>query len=426
MPTEDPETSTPITPPTTEAPERPAANGRSSNDHRSSQNNPSEGRPVQDSTDSQAAQVRQGVLEVLPDGWGFLRHSNYDPNTQDIYVAQAQIKRFNLKTGDTVAGQVRPPKDQEKYYSLLRVESVNGMSPDQARNRINYDELVPIYPNERLALETDPKNITARVIDLISPIGKGQRAIIVAPPKAGKTTILKTIANSINANHPEVVLMVLLIDERPEEVTDIRRSVNGEVVSSTFDELPENHMRVADMVLEKAMRLVELGKDVVILLDSLTRLSRASNLTVTPSGRTLQGGLDPAAMGRPKRFFGRARNIENGGSLTIIATALVETGSRMDDIIFEEFKGTGNCEIKLDRELANRRLFPAINVKESSTRKEELLYDEESLKAVYQLHRVLAGLDTVQAAEVLIDRLQNSKGNKEFLKTVSRTGRRED
>jgi transcription termination factor Rho len=382
--------------------------------------------PAPNESESPAPLVRSGVLEILPDGWGFLRHNNFDPNSQDIYVAQAQIKRFGLKTGDTVSGQVRPPKDTEKYYGLLRVESVNGIPPELARNRVNYDELIPIYPDDRLILETDPKNTTARVIDLIAPIGKGQRAIIVAPPKAGKTTILKTIANSITTNHPEVVLMVLLIDERPEEVTDIRRSVNGEVVSSTFDELPENHMRVADMVLEKAKRLVESGKDVVILLDSLTRLSRASNLTVTPSGRTLQGGLDPAAIYRPKRFFGTARNIENGGSLTIIATALVETGSRMDDIIFEEFKGTGNSELKLDRELANRRIFPAINVKESSTRKEELLYDEESLKSVYQLHRVLAALGPVEATELLIDLLNKNKTNKEFLRTVSKTGRRDE
>ena len=365
--------------------------------------------------------IRQGVLEILPDGWGFLRSNNFDPNSHDIYVAQAQIKRFGLKTGDTVSGVVRPPKDTEKYYGLLRVETVNGLSPDQARNRPNYDELVPIYPDERLVLETDPKNLTARIIDLISPIGKGQRAIVVAPPKAGKTTILKSIANSITTNHPDVYLMVLLIDERPEEVTDIRRSVNGEVVSSTFDELPENHMRVADMVLEKAKRLVESGRDVVILLDSLTRLSRASNLTVTPSGRTLQGGLDPAAIYRPKRFFGSARNIENGGSLTIIASALVETGSRMDDIIFEEFKGTGNSELKLDRELANRRIFPAINVKESSTRREELLYSEDDLKSVYQLHRVLAALGPVEATELLIDLLNKNKTNREFLKTVGRT-----
>ncbi len=370
--------------------------------------------------------VRQGVLEILPEGWGFLRQNNFDASGQDVYVAQAQIKRFGLKTGDAVSGAVRPPKDTERYYGLLRVETVNSVSPEQAKQRPNYEELVPIYPEERLILETDPKNFTARVIDLIAPIGKGQRAIVVAPPKAGKTTILKSIANSITANHPEVTLMVLLIDERPEEVTDIRRSVHGEVISSTFDELPENHMRVADMVLEKAKRQVEAGKDVVVLLDSLTRLSRASNLTVTPSGRTLQGGLDPAAIYRPKRFFGAARNIEGGGSLTIIATALVETGSRMDDIIFEEFKGTGNSELKLDREIANRRIFPAINVKESSTRKEELLYDEDSLKAVYQLHRVLAGLGTVEATELLIDRLSNSKSNKEFLKTVSKTSRRDD
>lgn len=387
------------------------------------------GRPNQDGNRSgqeEPAIIRQGVLEILSEGWGFLRQNNFDASGQDVYVAQAQIKRFGLKTGDTVSGGVRPPKDTERYYGLLRVETVNGVTPEQAKQRPNYDELVPIYPEERLILETDVKNMTARVIDLIAPIGKGQRAIVVAPPKAGKTTILKSIANSITANHPEVTLMVLLIDERPEEVTDIRRSVHGEVISSTFDELPENHMRVADMVLEKAKRQVEAGKDVVVLLDSLTRLSRASNLTVTPSGRTLQGGLDPAAIYRPKRFFGAARNIEGGGSLTIIATALVETGSRMDDIIFEEFKGTGNSELKLDREIANRRIFPAINVKESSTRKEELLYDEESLKAVYQLHRVLAGLGTVEATELLIDRLNNSKSNKEFLKTVSKTGRRED
>ena len=376
--------------------------------------------------DEANALTKSGVLEILQEGWGFLRQNNFDPGSQDIYVAQAQIKRFNLKTGDTVTGQVRPPKDTEKYYGLLRVESVNGASPDQARSRVNFDDLVPIYPDERFQLETDAKNLTARVIDLIAPIGKGQRAIVVAPPKAGKTTILKSIANSITTNHPDVHLVVLLIDERPEEVTDIRRSVNGEVVSSTFDELPENHMRVADMVLEKAKRLVESGRDVVVLLDSLTRLSRASNLTVTPSGRTLQGGLDPAAIYRPKRFFGAARNIENGGSLTIIASALVETCSRMDDIIFEEFKGTGNSELKLDRDIANRRIFPAINVKESSTRKEELLYGEEELKSVYQLHRVLAGLGAVEATELLLDRLSNSKSNKEFLKTVSKTGRRED
>ena len=398
-----------------------------------------------------ALQFAQGVLEILPESWGFLRHGNFDQNGQDIYVAQAQIKRFNLRTGDTVYGQVRPPKDSEKYFGLLRVDRVNGVDPEIARHRANFDELVPIYPDERLVLELDPKNIppvlanprenpdpaglTARFIDLIAPIGKGQRAVIVAPPKAGKTTILKTIALSIAVNHPDVSLMAVLIDERPEEVTDIRRFVErayegraeagkpiGEVVSSTFDEQPENHMRVADMVLEKAKRLVETGKDVVILLDSLTRLSRASNLTVTPSGRTLQGGLDPAAIYRPKRFFGAARNIENGGSLTIVASALVETGSRMDDIIFEEFKGTGNMELKLDRGLAERRIYPAIDIKSSGTRKDELLYDQDSLKAVWLLHRALAGLQAAEATDFLIERLGKTKTNKEFLMMAGKTG----
>src|SRR5579862_2406701 len=281
-----------------------------------------------------------GVLEILPDGWGFLRRNNFSPNAEDIYVSQTQIRRFALKTGDLVAGQVRPPKDSEKYFGLLRVEQVNGLDPETARNRTNFDDLTPIYPNDRIVLETTPGEIAGRFIDLVSPIGKGQRGTIVAPPKAGKTTLLKTIANSITANHPDMVLLVLLIDERPEEVTDIRRSVRGEVISSTFDETPENHMRVAEMVLEQAKRLVESRKDVIVLMDSLTRYTRASNLTVNPSGRTLSGGLDPAALYRPKRFFGAARNIEEGGSLTILATALVETGSRMDDLIFEEFKGT--------------------------------------------------------------------------------------
>ncbi|HOK54661.1 MAG TPA: transcription termination factor Rho [Armatimonadota bacterium] len=363
----------------------------------------------------------QGVLEILPDGWGFLRHNNFSPSPTDVYVSQSQIKRFGLKTGDTISGEVRPPKDNEKYYSLLRVKAVNGLDPDAARRRKNFDDLVPIYPNERLVLETCPENISARFIDLIAPIGKGQRGLIVAPPKAGKTTLLKTIANSITKNHPDVHLIVLLIDERPEEVTDIRRSVNGEVVSSTFDELPENHMRVADIVLEKAKRLVESGKDVVVLLDSITRLSRASNLTVTPSGRTLSGGLDPSALYRPKRFIGAARNIEEGGSLTVIGTALVETGSRMDDAIFEEFKATGNMELVLDRNLAERRIFPAIDVKRSGTRHDELLYDEDTLKRVWQLHRLLAALGTVEATELLIDRLRHTKTNKDFLKIVDKT-----
>jgi transcription termination factor Rho len=364
----------------------------------------------------------QGVLEILPDGWGFLRRNrNFSPDPEDIYVSQSQIKRFGLKTGDTVSGQVRPPKESERYYGLLRVEVVNSSDPEIARKRKNFDDLTPIYPNERLVLETAAENISSRVIDLIAPVGKGQRGLIVAPPKAGKTTLLKTIANSVTANHSEVILMVLLIDERPEEVTDIRRSVRGEVISSTFDEMPENHMRVSEMVLEKAKRLVESGKDVVVLLDSLTRLARASNLTVTPSGRTLSGGLDPSALYRPKRFFGAARNIEEGGSLTVLATALVETGSRMDDAIFEEFKATGNTELVLDRALAERRLYPAIDVKRSGTRHDELLYDSDTLNRVWGLHRLLAALDTVEAAELLINRLMHTKSNAEFLKLVDKT-----
>lgn len=368
----------------------------------------------------------QGVLEILPDGWGFLRHNNFAPSSMDVYVSQSQIKRFGLKTGDTVSGEVRPPKDSEKYYSLLRVKAVNGTDPDAARLRKNFDDLTPIYPDERLVLETTAENISARFIDLIAPIGKGQRGLVVAPPKAGKTTILKTIANSITTNYPDVHLIVLLIDERPEEVTDIRRSVNGEVVSSTFDELPENHMRVADIVLEKAKRLVESGKDVVVLLDSITRLSRASNLTVTPSGRTLSGGLDPSALYRPKRFIGAARNIEEGGSLTVIGTALVETGSRMDDAIFEEFKATGNMELVLDRNLAERRIFPAIDTKRSGTRHDELLYDEDTLRRVWQLHRLLAALGPAESSELLLDRLRHTKSNKDFLKIVEKTIKPED
>lgn len=364
----------------------------------------------------------QGTLEILPDGWGFLRRNKtFTPDPEDIYVSQSQIKRFGLKTGDMVSGQVRPPKDSEKYFGLLRVEAVNGLDPEVARKRVNFDDLTPIYPNERIILETDAKNISARFIDLIAPVGKGQRGMIVAPPKAGKTTLLKTIANSVTTNHPEIVLMVLLIDERPEEVTDIRRSVKGEVISSTFDEMPENHMRVSEMVLDKAKRLVESGKDVVVLLDSLTRLARASNLTVTPSGRTLSGGLDPSALYRPKRFFGAARNIEEGGSLTVLATALVETGSRMDDAIFEEFKATGNTELVLDRSLAERRIYPAIDVKRSGTRHDELLYDEDTLKRIWQLHRLLAALGSAEATELLIDRLAHTKSNAEFLKIVDKT-----
>ena len=363
----------------------------------------------------------QGVLEILPDGWGFLRHSNFAPAASDVYVSMSQVKRFGLKTGDRVSGQVRPPKDSEKYYSLLRVQAVNDDNPEGARGRKNFDDLTPIYPNEQLILETAPENIAARFIDLIAPIGKGQRGLIVSPPKAGKTTLLKTIANSITHNYPEVVMIVLLIDERPEEVTDIRRSVDGMVVSSTFDELPENHMRVADMVLEMSKRLVESGKDVVVLLDSITRLSRASNLTVNPSGRTLSGGLDPSALYRPKRFIGAARNIEEGGSLTVIGTALVETGSRMDDAIFEEFKATGNMELVLDRGISERRIFPAIDVRRSGTRHDELLFADDQLKRIWHLRRVLVAPEIADPTELLIERLRTTKSNKEFLQIVDKT-----
>ncbi len=377
-------------------------------------------RILQAHTDSNGQVMAEGVLEILPDGWGFLRRDiNFAADGNgDIYVSQTQIKRFGLKTGDTVYGVVRPPKENEKYYGLLRVELVNGLDPEYARHRTHFDDLTPIYPVERIRMETDSKNISARLIDLIAPIGKGQRGLIVSPPKAGKTTLLKTIANSIAINHPEVVLLVLLVDERPEEVTDIRRSVKGRVVSSTFDEMPENHMRVSDMVLEMAKRLVEARRDVVILLDSLTRLSRASNLTVNPSGRTLSGGLDPSALYRPKRFFGAARNIEEGGSLTVLATALVDTGSRMDDVIFEEFKGTGNMELVLDRGLAERRIFPAIDINRSGTRHEELLFTEEELRRVWKLRRMLASMEPMQAIEQLIGLLSHTNSNEEFLRVV--------
>ena len=367
--------------------------------------------------------VAEGVLEILPEGWGFLRVGmNYNPNSKDIYVSQSQIKRFGLKTGDTVLGYVRPPKEgtPERYLSLLRVEAVNGDPPDISRTRIHFDDLTPIYPTERLRMETNAKNISGRFIDIIAPIGMGQRGMIVSPPKAGKTTLLKHIANSITTNHPEVVLIVLLIDERPEEVTDIRRSVKGDVVASTFDETPENHLRIQEIVLERAKRLVERSRDVVILLDSLTRLGRASNLTVAPSGRTLSGGLDPGALIRPKRFFAAARNIEEGGSLTVMATALVDTGSRMDDMIFEEFKATGNMELVLDRSLADRGIFPAIDVQRSGTRHQELLFTKEELQRVWQIRKVLNHLDPNQATELLLTGLNKTTSNKEFLKWVEK------
>jgi transcription termination factor Rho len=360
----------------------------------------------------------EGVLEILPEGYGLIRVNGFRPSNDDVYVSASQIKKLGLKMGDVITGFARAPKETERYYGLLRVETINGIKLTALRRRVDFDELVPVYPYQRLRLETTPDNISARVIDIIAPIGKGQRGLIVAPPKAGKTTLLKTIANSIMANHPEVYLIVLLIDERPEEVTDIKRSVRGEVISSTFDEMPENHMRVADLTLEKAKRLVEAGRDVVILLDSLTRLSRASNLTCTPSGRTLSGGLDPAALYKPKHFFGAARKIENGGSLTIIATTLIETGSRMDEVIFEEFKGTGNMELVLDRGLAERRIFPAIDIKRSGTRHEELLYTEKELKSVWILRRAYASLDTAEATEELIKWLKRTKSNEEFFDTV--------
>lgn len=367
------------------------------------------------------AEYRTGILEMMPDGWGFLRQPNYIPSSQDVYVSQSQVRRFNLRVGDYVFGQVRPPKEGEKYYGMLRVESVNGFATesDVIRNRKDFDKLTPIFPLEKFHMETDPGNIAARIIDLICPIGKGQRGLIVSPPKAGKTTLLKTIANSIETNHPDSKIMVLLVDERPEEVTDMQRSVRGQVISSTFDEPAENHMRVSELCLEQARRMVEVGQDVVILLDSITRMARASNLTVNPSGRTLSGGLDPSAMYRPRRFFGSARKIEEGGSLTIIATALIDTGSKMDDAIFEEFKGTGNMELVLDRELAERRIWPAIDIKRSSTRAEEKLFAPDELEAIYHLHRLLANQkDNVEATDSLVKLLRRTPSNAEFLKHI--------
>jgi len=357
----------------------------------------------------------KGVLEILPDGYGFLRPFQYLPSHDDIYVSSSQIRRFDLRTGDLVAGQVRRPKDSERYFALLRVEQVNGEDPEQSAERYHFDGLTPLYPTERFVLETNPERLSARIIDLVAPIGKGQRGLIVAPPKAGKTILIKEIANSVTSNHPEVFLMVLLIDERPEEVTDIERSVNGEVVSSTFDEPPENHVKVADMVLERAKRMVEHKHHVVILLDSITRLARAHNLVVPPSGRTLSGGVDPASLHKPKRFFGAARTLEEGGSLTILATALIETGSRMDDVIFEEFKGTGNMELILDRRLAERRLFPAIDVKRSGTRKEELLLTKDELEMIWQFRKATSGAAAWDAMEMLLEQMKRSRTNRDLL-----------
>ena len=363
----------------------------------------------------------EGVLEILPDGYGFLRSPDYNylPGPDDIYVSPSQIRKFDLKTGDTVSGQVRPPHEGEKYFALVKIEAVNFESPDEARNKILFDNLTPLYPQERIKQETVRENISARVMDLLTPVGKGQRGLIVAPPRTGKTMLLQAIANSVTTNHPEVVLIVLLIDERPEEVTDMQRSVKGEVISSTFDEPAARHVQVAEMVIEKAKRLVEHKRDVVILLDSITRLARAYNTIVPPSGKVLSGGVDSNALQRPKRFFGAARNIEEGGSLTIIATALVETGSRMDDVIFEEFKGTGNMEIILDRKLVDKRVFPAIDIQRSGTRKEELLIPKEDLARIWVLRKVLNPLSPVEAMELLIDKLGKTRSNGEFLANMS-------
>jgi transcription termination factor Rho len=366
----------------------------------------------------------EGVLETLPDGFGFLRapEYNYLPGPDDIYVSPSQIRKFDLHTGDTISGQVRPPKEGERYFALIKVEAVNFEHPEQARNKIFFDNLTPLYPNARIKLETTRENVSSRVLDILCPIGKGQRGLIVAAPRTGKTMLLQAIANSVTQNHPEVVLIVLLIDERPEEVTDMQRSVNGEVISSTFDEPATRHVQVAEMVIEKAKRLVEHRKDVVILLDSITRLARAYNTIVPPSGKVLSGGVDANALQRPKRFFGAARNIEEGGSLTIIATALIETGSRMDDVIFEEFKGTGNMEIHLDRKLADRRIFPSIEITRSGTRKEELLLGKKELDRSWVLRKVLNSLSPVEAMELLIERMQKSKNNEEFLDSMSSMG----
>ncbi len=365
--------------------------------------------------------VQEGVLEVMADGYGFLRTENFLPGTGDIYISQSQIRRFNIKTGDLVTGYVRASKDNEKFNALLYVKSVNGDTPDKSIRRPNFEDLTPIYPTERLTLETRQEEISGRIIDLMAPIGKGQRGMIVAQPKVGKTTLLKQMANSIVKNHPSLNLIVLLIDERPEEVTDIQRSIQGEnveIVYSTFDEQPEHHKRVAEMVLERGKRLVEQGKDIVILLDSITRLARAYNLTTTPSGRTLSGGLDPAALYMPKKFFGAARNIENGGSLTILATALIETGSKMDDVVFEEFKGTGNMELVLDRKLAERRIFPAIDINKSGTRRDDKLLTKEEMEAVYKIRRLTSSTNVTESTEYLIELMRKTKNNKEFVRTV--------
>ncbi len=375
-------------------------------------------RILQIQTEKQGGIFGQGVLEIVEEGYGFLRGERYLPGPNDVYVSQSQIRRFGLRTGDWVAGQVRPPKENEKFYSLLRVETVNGMDPETARRRPNFDSLTPIFPMELINLETEPHILSTRLLNLVAPIGRGQRGLIVSPPKAGKTILLKHIANGITANYKDIHLIVLLIGERPEEVTDMRRSVEGEVISSTFDEPVEDHIKVAEMTLERAKRLVECGYDVVILLDSITRLARAYNLAVPPSGRTLSGGIDPVALYPPKRFFGAARNIEGGGSLTIVATCLIDTGSRMDDVIYEEFKGTGNMELHLDRKLAERRIYPAIDIQRSGTRREELLLDEQTLRQVWTMRRMVSMLGGTDGTELVLGRLAKTANNAEFLATL--------
>ncbi len=379
-------------------------------------------RILQVQTEKNGLMFGEGVLETLPDGFGFLRSPNYNylPCPDDIYISPSQIKRFDLHTGDTISGQIRPPKDNEKYFALLKVEAVNFEDPEKSKERILFDNLTPLYPEERFFLETDAEDTSMRVMDLLAPIGKGQRGLIVSPPRAGKTMLLQRLANSITANHPEVSLIVLLIDERPEEVTDMARSVKGEVISSTFDEPAERHTQVAEMVIEKAKRLVEHNTDVVILLDSITRLARAYNTVVPHSGKILSGGVDSNALQKPKRFFGAARNIEEGGSLTIVATALIDTGSRMDEVIFEEFKGTGNMELVLDRRLVDKRIFPAIDINKSGTRKEELLLDPEELKRIWMLRKALSELNIIECMEALTEKLKKTKNNAEFLVGINK------
>src|SRR3989454_2260055 len=380
--------------------------------------------PIPDTLEQQGAFSGSGILDIVEDGFGFLRRERFLPGPKDVYVSASQIRRFGLRQGDLVGGLIRPPKDREQYAGLLRVESVNGLDPDVAKHRPHFDSLTPVFPRELYDLETNPSNLSGRLINLVSPIGRGQRGLIVAPPKAGKTVLLKSIANSITQNYNDAYLLIALIGERPEEVTDLQRSVQAEVVSSTFDEPTEAHTRLAEMVLERAKRLVEEGRDVVVLLDSLTRLSRAYNLAVEPSGRSLSGGLDPAALLLPKRFFGAARKVEEGGSLTIIATVLVDTGSRMDDVIYEEFKGTGNMELVLNRKLAERRIFPAIDVALSGTRREELLYDEKTYRAVITMRRMLSNLSEqrgLEAMEAFLQQMSKTKHNAEFLKTLTKS-----